>query len=27
MHFEVNVSPGEAKKIIKALGLGKLENK
>lgn len=27
MHFEVNVSPGEVKKIIKALGLGKLENK
>ena len=27
MHFEVNVSPGEAKKHIKALGLGKPENK
>ena len=27
MHFEINVSPGEAKKHIKALGLGKPENK
>jgi hypothetical protein len=27
MHFEVIVSPGEAKKHIKALGLGNLENK